>query len=217
MVLGNLIFSDSRRVLYLANNPLECSRRHNAGWKLDQHCLVERTRQHYHHSPYVVHLFDSIMMIKCRLCLKFSAILVLVNLVASSHPERCASPPQWQSRADSGNASQPLAPWQTIAGNVTLVVLTSLGQESHQRNEQQTHNLELIYRSLLNSNFSNVRFILINSKNATDLQWVNKTREQVSFEVYQETDSLPVWSFLAGKDGDMFIYDRHVLVATCGH
>lgn len=151
----------------------------------------------------------------CSCLLVFSSLLVTLHLVASSKHNHCASPPKWTAHDESMNEttrednSTLTLPWQTIAGNVTLVVLTNQ-QVQPAQSEQQTHNLELIYRSLINANFSNVRFILINSKNASNSRWLNETRSQVSFEVYQELDSLPVQSRLGGRDGDMFIYDRWV-------
>lgn len=105
------------------------------------------------------------------------------------------------------NASYFRSPLQQIRGNITLVVLTNM-KELTKRNEQQISNLELIYRSMRTANFSDIRFVLINSKDAFSPSWVHSIRGQVSFEVYQELESNPIWSQLDGGNGDMFIYDR---------
>lgn len=107
------------------------------------------------------------------------------------------------------NASYFRSPLKQIGGNITLVVLTNM-KELKKRNEQQQQitNLELIYRSMRTANFSDIRFVLINSKDAFSPVWVHTIRQQVSFEVYQELESNPIWSQLDGGNGDMFVYDR---------
>lgn len=106
------------------------------------------------------------------------------------------------------NASFFRSPFAKIDGNITLVVLTNMNELKQRNEHQQITNLELVYSSLKSANFSDVRFVLINSKDSFDPAWVQSIRSQVSFEVFQELESNPIWSELDGGNGDMFIYDR---------
>lgn len=93
--------------------------------------------------------------------------------------------------------------------NVTLVVLTNSGERKRLGTEQQIANLEAIYSTLLGVHLTNIRFVLLNSKQSFDPVWVAATRRKVSFEVYQEMEASGDGSNpLDGRNGDIFIYDR---------
>ncbi|PIK33681.1 putative selenoprotein P [Apostichopus japonicus] len=86
-------------------------------------------------------------------------------------------------------------PMLNTLGHVTVVALLK-------------STLESLRLAFIEGGNSDIKFLIVNMKGTYPTLYSYLLTERVNFPVYQDTDSLNIWSLLDGEKDDMLIYDR---------
>lgn len=137
-------------------------------------------------------------------------VLLTVSTVFSGRPPLCQTPIQWMVDQD-GQVTMSNGSFNPIAeskGNVSVIFFLKAAESADQ---VQASRMKEMVNFLRSTGLADIKFFVINSRENSSLQLRSLLVERVSgsdIQVYQETESAPVWDKLKGDRGDLFIYDR---------